>query len=187
MRKLKLQIQMTLDGFVGRTHGEMDWVNKNWDEEIGEYVTSITDPVDCILLGRKLAESFIPHWAGQPQNEPQSAIDKMNDTQKVVFSRSLEESKWPNTIVAKGGLAHEINRLKAQPGGDIMAYGGAGFASSLVWGNLIDEYHLFINPSVIGQGMSIFRDVDGKQKIRLKSSRSFNCGIVVLCYERIDQ
>lgn len=187
MRKLKLQIQMTLDGFVGRTHGEMDWVNRNWDDEIGEYVTAITEPVDCILLGRKLAESFIPHWAGQPTNEPKSAVDKMNNTPKVVFSRSLEKSEWPNTSVANGGLAHEIDRLKNQSGGDIMTYGGAGFASALVWGNLIDEYHLFVNPSVIGQGMSIFGQVNGKNKLKLKSSQAFRCGIVVLCYEKIDQ
>ncbi len=183
MRKLKLQIQMTVDGFVGRASGEMDWVNKNWDEEIGAYVTAITEPVDCILLGRKLAESFIPHWAAQPQNEPKSAIDKLNNTPKVVFSKTLETSEWPNTTLVNGGLAHEVNRLKNLPGGDIMTYGGAGFASALVWGNLIDEYHLFINPSAIGTGMSIFRQVNGNHKLQLKNSQMFSCGVVVLCYE----
>jgi dihydrofolate reductase len=183
MRKLKLQIQMTVDGFVGRTSGEMDWVNKNWDEEIGAYVTAISEPVDCILLGRKLAETFIPHWAAQPANEPQTAIDKLNNTSKVVFSKTLEKSEWPNTTLAKGGIAQEVNRLKSLPGGDIMTYGGAGFASALVWGNLIDEYHLFINPSAIGQGLSIFRQVNRNQKLHLKHSQVFSCGVVVLCYE----
>ncbi len=61
MRKLKLQVQLTLDGFVGRQNGEMDWMTLNWDDKIKKYVTELTEPVDCIILGRKLAQGFIPH------------------------------------------------------------------------------------------------------------------------------
>ncbi len=53
MRKLKLQVQISVDGFVARPHGEMDWVTFEWDEEINQYVQAITDPVGCIVLGRK--------------------------------------------------------------------------------------------------------------------------------------
>ena len=63
MRKLKLQVQISVDGFIAGPHGEMDWMTFDWDEAISQYVQAITDPVDCIVLGRKLAEGFIPHWA----------------------------------------------------------------------------------------------------------------------------
>ncbi|MCC6412607.1 MAG: dihydrofolate reductase family protein, partial [Saprospiraceae bacterium] len=64
MRKLKLQVQTSIDGFIAGPNGEMDWVNQNWGDDINAYVTAITEPVDTILLGRKLAEGFIPYWTG---------------------------------------------------------------------------------------------------------------------------
>lgn len=61
MRKVKLQMQVSLDGFVAGPNGEMDWMTWNWDDELKEYVMKLTDPVDCIILGRVLAQGFIPH------------------------------------------------------------------------------------------------------------------------------
>ena len=69
MRKLKLQVQMTVDGFIAGLNGEMDWTARDWDGELKKYVTEITEPVDCIVLGRKLAQGFIPHWASHPEQE----------------------------------------------------------------------------------------------------------------------
>lgn len=77
----------------------------------------------------------------------------------------------------------EITKLKKQDGNDIIAYGGATFVSALIKHGLIDEFHLFINPTAIGKGMTIFKDLDGKQNLTLVKSRSFDCGIVVLNYE----
>ncbi len=61
MRKLKLQMQMSVDGYIAGPQGEMDWVVMDWDDQLKKYVEGITAPVDCILLGRKLAEGFIPY------------------------------------------------------------------------------------------------------------------------------
>ena len=63
MRKLKLQMQQTVNGFVGGPNGEMDWMDMNWGDDINQYVTALTEPVDTIVMGRKLAEGFIPYWA----------------------------------------------------------------------------------------------------------------------------
>jgi dihydrofolate reductase len=90
MRKLKLQMQVTLDGFVAGPNWEMDWVTFDWDDQLNQYVTELTDMVDCILLGRKLAEGFIPHWAALPENEDPAGVQQMNDTAKVVFTNTLE-------------------------------------------------------------------------------------------------
>jgi dihydrofolate reductase len=180
MRKLKLQVQISVDGFISGPNGEMDFVLRNWDNEIKKYVTEITEPVDCIVLGRKLAQGFIPHWASNPKEE---GANKFNSTHKVVFTKTLDKSEWDNTVLAKGDLVDEITKLKRQEGKDIIAYGGATFVSALVKHGLIDEFHLFINPAVIGNGMTIFKEVPSKQKLTLVKSIPFACGIVVVNYD----
>ncbi|RAK03191.1 dihydrofolate reductase [Larkinella arboricola] len=180
MRKLKLQVQMTVDGYIAGPNGEMDWLIYDWDEELKKYVTQLTEPVDCIVLGRKLAQGFIPHWASHPELE---GADKFNSTEKVVFTKGLDQSEWDHTVLAKGDLADEITTLKKQDGQDIIVYGGATFVSALIKQGLIDEYHLFINPTAIGSGMPIFRELNGKQPLTLVKSTAFDCGIVVLHYE----
>lgn len=182
MRKLKLQVQMTVDGYIGGTNGEMDWTARNWDDELKKYVTEITEPVDCIVLGRKLAQGFIPHWASHPEQE---GADKFNSTKKVVFTKTLDQSEWENTVLAKGDLVDEITKLKNQDGNDMIAYGGATFVSALIKQGLIDEYHLFINPTAIGNGLTIFKELDSKRNLTLVKATAFNCGIVVLHYEPI--
>ena len=69
MRKLKLQVQITLDGYISGLNGEADWMTFNWSDDIKKYVDEITQPVDLILLGRNLAAGFIPHWAAVAQDE----------------------------------------------------------------------------------------------------------------------
>jgi len=186
MRKLKLQVQMTVDGYIAGPNGEMDFMVWDWDHELEQYVAELTDPVDCIVLGRKLAEGFIPHWAAvatKPEDPQYAAGRKFTETHKVVFTKTLEEPLWENTVLAKGELVDEITRLKNQKGKDIIAYGGASFVSSLVREGLFDEFHLFVNPAAIGRGMPIFQELEGKQGLTLVKATPFTCGIVVLNYE----
>jgi len=185
MRKLKLQVQMTVDAYIAGPNGEMDWITFNWDNELIKYVTEITEPIDSIVLGRKLAEGFIPHWAAvaaDPGNPEHSAGIKFTETPKVVFTKTLDQSAWDNTVLAKGDLVDEITRLKQQEGRDIIAYGGGAFVSALIKHGLIDEFHLFINPAAIGDGMTIFNELEGKQNLTLVKATPFDCGIVVLHY-----
>jgi dihydrofolate reductase len=186
MRKLRLQVQMSADGYIAGTNGEMDWLVRDWDDELKKYVTAITEPIDCIVLGRKLAQGFIPYWATVAANpdDPQfTAGQKFTDTYKVVFTKTLDKSDWANTILAKGDLVDEITILKKQAGKDLIAYGGATFVSALIKHGLIDEFHLFINPTAIGNGLTIFKELDHKQNLTLVKSTSFDCGIVVLNYD----
>ena len=186
MRKLKLQVQMTVDGFISGPNGEMDWMVFNWDNKLNKHVAEITEPIDCIVLGRRLAEGFIPHWAAiaADADHPEFAAGmKFTETHKVVFTRSLDRSEWENTVLAKGDLVDEITKLKNQEGGDIIAYGGATFVSALIQHRLIDEFHLFINPAAIGKGLTIFKDLDSKQNLALVKSTAFDCGVVVLNYK----
>jgi dihydrofolate reductase len=186
MRKLKLQVQISVDGYIAGLNGEMDWITWTTDEDFIKYVNDLTDTCDTMLLGRKLAEDFIPYWTNitaNPQDPQYSFARKMVDMPKVVFSRTLDKSEWDNTLLAKNDLATEVNEIKSGSGKDIIMYGGAEFVSSVIKAGLIDEYHLFVNPSAIGKGMAIFNTLEGRQKFGLVKVTPFECGIVVLCYK----
>jgi dihydrofolate reductase len=188
MRKLKLQVQMSIDGFMSGINGEMNWMKFPWTPDINQYVEEITGPVDTIVLGRKLAEGFIPHWsniASDPENAEYQAGKKYSDTPKIVFTRTLDKSPWDNTVLAKGNLTDEIRRLKEKKGSDIIAYGGSELVSSLIKENLIDELHLFINPAAIGKGLPVFHQLNKTARYNLKMSKLFDCGIIVLQYRPV--
>lgn len=186
MRKLKLQVQMSVDGYIAGPNGEMNWMVWNWDDELKDYVNKLMEPVDTILLGRKMAGGFVSHWAAvaaNPDDPEHKSGTFFMDTPKIVFTKTLDKSEWPNTELAKGNLADEVNKLKNQDGKNIIVYGGATFVSSLIKDGLIDEFHLFINPTALGNGMTIFRELDSKQDLTLANSTPYNCGIIVQCYE----
>ncbi len=183
MRTLKLQMQMSVDGFVGGPNGELDWMQWDWDDELKKYADDLTDSVDSILLGRKMTEGFISYWSSviTDANNPEFDFGKkMIDKQKVVFTKTLKKSEWANTVLAKGDIVQEVNELKKQPGKDIIVYGGANFVSSLIKNNLIDQLYLFVNPTAIGNGLSIFND---RTNLKLVKSIPFSCGIVLLNYK----
>ena len=183
MRKFKLQVQTTVDGYLAGPNGEMDWTTFPWTDDLNAYVNVLTEPVDCIVLGRKLAEGFIPAWAAGPEGEDQESIDWMNNTPKVVISDTLTESPWDNAVVVGGDLTEAVNRLKAQPGGDMIAYGGGTLVSDLIAKGLLDELHLFVNPTAIGAGLPVFPDLGVHQQLRLVAARPFDCGITALHYQ----
>lgn len=184
LRKLKLQVQISVDGYIAGPNGEMDWMVWNWDDKIKKYVYELTEPVDTILLGRKMTDGFISHWSdvmSKPDDPSYAFAKKMIETPKVVFTKTLNKSRWVNTDIATGDLTDEINKLKSHNGGkDIIVYGGATFDSSLIKAGLIDEFHLFVNPAAIGNGLTIFKDLNEVQKFNLVKSIAFDCGIVLL-------
>jgi dihydrofolate reductase len=183
MRKFKLQVQTTVDGYMAGPNGEMDWTTVPWTDDVNAYVGALDDPVDCIVLGRKLAEGFIPAWAAGPEGEDQASIDKMNNTPKVVISNTLSESPWENAVVPGGDLVETVNQLKAEPGGEMIAYGGGTLVSSLIAEGLLDELHLFVNPTAIGAGMPVFPNLDAYQELRLVTAQPFECGMAVVHLE----
>ena len=180
MRRLKLQVQTTIDGYMAGPDGELDWLTGNWTEDIGDYINALTASVDCIILGRHLAEGFIPAWASRPEGEPEDTIDWMNTTPKVVISRTLAASPWENAVVAGGDLTETINELKSQPGGDLIVYGGVTLVQDLIARELIDDLYLFVNPVAIGAGKSVFPDRSLVWRFLLAGAQPFACGVTAL-------
>lgn len=186
MRKLKLQVQISVDGFVAGPNGEMDWMTLSTDDKLRAYINALTESSDTILLGRKMTDGFVNYWTSvskDPENPLHSFAQKMVNIPKVVFTKTLTESNWANTTLATGDLVEEIERLKNKDGNDIIVYGGASFVSNLIRENLIDEYHLAINPAAIGRGMTIFGGLKETLKLKLIQSTALSIGKVVNQYE----
>ena len=186
LRKLKLQVQMSIDGCIAGPNGEMDWMVGLQDDKIMKYAYELTESIDTILLGRKMTDVFISYWSdviNKPDDPWYAFGKKMIEIPKVVFTKTLNKSKWINTEIATGDLTDEIIKLKSREGKDMVVYGGASFDSSLIKLGLIDEFLLFINPVAIGNGMTIFKDLNEIQKFNMVKSIAFDSGEVLLHYE----
>ena len=191
MRKLILQMQMSVDGFVGAA-GDEHWQlwewggNCPWDDELKQDFNTVFAGIDTILLSRKMAEEgYLSHWGNAAKKFPRDPFyafaQRIVDARKVVPSDRLKTSRWERTTVVSGDLPREVEALKASEGGDIAVFGGAGLASSLIAAGLVDEFQLFINPAVLGAGLRIF-DQGGFGKLRLLGSKAYACGMVVNRY-----
>lgn len=186
MRKLILQMQTSLDGYVSTgPNDEQSWVT--WDlDGIKQYVIDLLDSTDTIIIGRKLAVDYIPFWQDTvtKSDDPMYEFAKrIVNAKKIVFTKTLDKSVWDNTELAKGNLADEIKNLKKQGGKDIVVYGGSSFVSALIKEGLIDQFHFYINPVALGKGVHIFDQIDNFQQLKLKKSITLDSGIVLLTYE----
>jgi dihydrofolate reductase len=186
MKKLKLQMQISLDGFSSTgPDDEQKWVTWAWDE-IKQDVLDLAASCDTELIGRKLAVDYIPFWTetlSQPASLMYEAAKIKSGQRKIVFTRTLGKSVWENTELAKGNLKDVVTGLKNQSGKDIIVYGGSSFVADLVREGLIDEFYLFVNPVAIGKGIPVFDKLEEWQKFKLIKSKTFACGIILLHYE----
>ena len=183
MRKLKLQMQITIDGFVAGPEGQLDWMTWDMDERLLSFINHLTDTSDTILLGRKMTDGFIKYWEKvitQPNSPDYSFGHKMVSIPKVVFSKTVARVEGQNVQVENGPIVEAVKRLKSQAGKDIIVYGGANFVSSLIENGLIDELNLFVNPVAIGEGMRVF---GLRRPLKLTASTAYASGIVVNTYE----
>ena len=194
MRKLKLQVQITVDGFVGGPNGDHDWRIWNWDDKLKEFAYPLRDVCDTILLGRKMAEVFIPHFEDTVNDLQAKNADKALDEKfvyanqmvsmpKIVFSKTMKIFEGKNVSVENSDLVTAITNLKSKEGKDMIVYGGAGFVSSLIKEGLIDEFNFFVNPVMINKGLRIFDLLEQRQKLSLISATPYECGISVLVFK----
>lgn len=185
MRKLVIFNHLSLDGFVAGTKGEMDWIHV--DEEIFDYAGQRTTAADLALYGRKTYQLMEGHWptaADQP-NPTKHDLEHSrwyNQVAKVVASRTLKGAHLTNTRIISENLADEIAKLKQDAGKEIVIFGSPTAAQPLMAARLIDDYWLFINPVILGQGLPLFKDLKDKILLTLVESKAFSSGVVCLHY-----
>lgn len=196
MRKLIVQMQMSVDGYVSAARSGLAWQVWNWgddwtwDERLKDEFNRIMASVDCILLSRPMIqEGYLDHWTRIAQRFPSDPhyafAQRIVDVPKVVLTDKLQSSPWERTVIAGGGMASEVQALKQQSGGNIITFGGTGFVSALIAAGLVDEFQFFVNPAAVGEGKGLFHDTHGTT-LRLIRSDAYECGIVVNRYAPVE-
>lgn len=178
----------SLDGFVAGLKGEMDWIK--FDDELFDFVGTMTDKADTALYGRvtyDMMQSYWPTAAEQP-NPSKHTIEHSawyKKVSKIVLSKTLNGIGLDNTTVISENLADNINKIKKQDGKDILIFGSPRASHSLLNLGLIDEFWLFVNPVLLGEGIPAFKDVPEKTELKLIESKTFACGVVALHYAKL--
>jgi len=185
MRKLIFFMHTSLDGFVAGPKGEMNWIKV--DDELFDFVGTMTDQSDTALYGRVTYQMMENYWptAGDQPNASKHDIEHStwyNKVPKVVLSRTLNESDLKNTKVFNDHLAENINQLKQQEGKNIIIFGSPSASNSILKVGLVDEFWIFVNPILLGQGMPLFKDITQSIHLRLIESKTFNNGVIALHY-----
>lgn len=176
MRDVVLIMTMSVDGYVVGPHGHAGLLPEA--EELKHWKLDRIRRAGTHIMGRVTYEQMASYW-------PHSSDDyaaPMNEIPKVVFSKTLDEAPWPESAIAGGDIAHEIADLKRRPGGEVIAWGGAGFAQSLSRAGLVDEYVLVIQPVAYGGGLPLFKDLPEALSLELVETRPFPLGTVVHVY-----
>lgn len=185
MRKLIVAEFMTLDGYIARANGEMDFFNSNNDEEIFQEMISTQLGWDTLLLGRVTYQTLVGFWPNS-KNEKDPVAAFMNNVKKVVVSKTLTEvpwGKWNNTSLINKNIAEEIQKLKMQEGKDIAVLGSAELIQTLIHLQLVDEYSLLVYPIVLGNGKLLFKNIKAQYSLELLECRAFKkSGITKLHY-----
>jgi dihydrofolate reductase len=184
MRKLIVFNHMSLDGYFTDANGDMSFAhNDNQDAEWDAFVASNASGGGILLFGRITYELMANFWPTPFAAEHMPLVaERMNNLPKVVFSRTLDNASWNNTKLVKGDMTGEIRRMKKGSGEDMVILGSGSMVSQLAQEGLIDEYQIVVDPVVLGKGRTMFEGIRAKLPLRLKKTRTFGNGNVLVCY-----
>ena len=184
MRKLVETTFVTLDGVISDTEPSTapqaapeKWGSPYWDDQHYGYARDLLFAADALLLGRLTYEGFAASW---PPRSGDEFSDKINGMPKYVASRTLRDAAWNATIIS-GDVAHQVAELKKQGDGSILKYGTGELDKTLMEHNLVDEFHFWFFPVVLGAGQRLFDQIDTTH-LKLLDSTKFDSGIVVNVY-----
>jgi dihydrofolate reductase len=178
MRRLILLMGYTLDGHVSGPDGQPNQIDAASDEELDSWKVAPVRTAGLHLMGRVTYEEMAAYWPSATS----VFAEPMNSIPKAVASATIEKAGWHETIVLRGDLRAEVERLKGEDGGDIIAHGGARFAQSLARLGLIDEYRLAVYPAAAGAGRPLFGTLSGPLQLDLVSASTFPTGALGLVY-----
>jgi dihydrofolate reductase len=182
MRRVVLQMGVTVDGYVAGPGGELDWGLPAEHPDVRAWKVASLRQVGTHIMGRVTYEQMAGYWPAATGDY----ADFMNKLPKVVFSKTLPAAGWAGSRIARGDLAEEIGALKAESGGDIvMAHGGAAFVQALSRHGLIDEYRMVILPVALGNGLPLFKDLAKPLRLALAEAKSFPDGTAIHVYQPI--
>ena len=195
MRKVILSMQMTLDGFSTGPNDEMDYLppftNEMMWKDLHQEMWRNLETADTFILGRRTYQIWEKYWPTAANKPKSTESDKRfsrfaDETQKIVISNTLDRVEWKNTRLIKDNNTEEIQKLKQQPGKNLIVAGGATVAQTFASLGLIDEYLIVVHPVILGKGKLLLKDLNVRQNLKLIGTRTFNSGAVELLYSRIN-
>ncbi|SHH76336.1 dihydrofolate reductase [Chryseobacterium oranimense] len=178
MRKIILDLAVTLDGFIEGPNGETDWCIMDDDMNFNEFL----DSIDTIFYGRVSYDSWGTY---QPEEnagpEEKEFWDTIHSKNKYVFSSQARKDS--GAVFVSSDIAEKVTEIRAQPGKDIWLYGGAGLIKTFIYLNLIDIYRISVHPIALGSGKPLFENLKERLELNLITTNTFRSGVVQLIYE----
>ncbi len=186
MKKVIAAINMTIDGYCDHTSGIPD-------EEVHQHYADLLRSADSILYGR-ITYQLMEYWRTVLENPTgEKAMDDfavaIDNTPKIVFSRTMKSVDWKSARLATQDLEKEVLELKQSrnnEGKDIFV-GSPSLIVELTKLNLIDEYQLCVHPVIAGSGLPLFKSISEKIILKLKRSKTFKGGAIILYYEPVKE
>lgn len=181
MRRLVLFMLTSLDGYFEGANHDITWHHA--DEEFNEFAVQQTSEFGMLLFGKITYELMAAYWPTEAAKKDDPIVaGLMNKLPKVVFSTSLAEAAWENSRLVKDDFVEEVRRLKSVAGKDMAIFGSSDLAVSFIEHELIDEFCIMVNPVVLGNGKSLFVGLQKKLELKLKKTKTFKSGNILLYY-----
>jgi len=185
MAKLSVFNFITLNGYYKGPGEDISW-HKNDDPEKNEYAAKGAESDSILLFGRKTYELMVQYWpTPQAFEQAREVAEGMNNSQKIVFSKTLKKADWKNTRIIRDDMAAEVKKLKKTSDSDLTILGSGSIVTQLTEEGLIDQYHFMVDPVVLGEGTPVFEGIAEKVDLKLINSKTFKSGVVVLTYEPV--
>lgn len=178
MKKVILDLAVTLDGFIEGPNGETDWCIMDDDMNFDEFLNGI----DTIFYGRVSYDAwgnYQPEENADP--EEKKLWQSVHSKTKYVFSKKNREDS--NAVFISSDMAEKVEEIKSQGGKNIWLYGGAGLIQSFIQHNLIDVYRISVHPIALGNGKPLFESLKDRLQLELTATHVFRSGVVQLIYE----
>lgn len=185
MSKIVVTMWITLDGFIADSAGNIDWILG--DDELSEYELNIMKNADTMIFGANTYKDFAGYWPNVPDSPGAMDWEKihaknMNKAKKIVFSKTIAEPEWENTIVLNDIHEGEIQKLKNESKNSLLIYGSASIVQQLTNLGLIDEYQLLVHPVALGSGKPLFENLKSRLNLTLSETKKFSSGVICSTY-----
>jgi dihydrofolate reductase len=179
VRKVILDLAVTLDGFIEGPNGEVDWCIMDEEMAFDQFLSEI----DTILYGRKSYDLWGEYTPPATASECEKQIWALvHSKKKIVFSTTGAETAGPAQYITHN-IESEIRKLKQELGKDMWLYGGAKLISTFMSLGLVDEYRLSVHPVILGTGKPLFEGLQKRTKLTLTDVRTYSSGVVQLKYQ----
>lgn len=195
MRRIVVFDNVTADGYFADSKGSLDWVIPS--DEVFRTAAESNQDIDTMLFGRRtyeMFEQFWPHALDDPETAPdphtagrRSAVNRemavwINETNKIVFSRTRKDVTWKHSQLIPELEPKQVEAMKAGPGKDMIVFGSGSLVAQLTEHGLIDEYMLVLNPILLGGGRSLLTGLSTRLPLDLRQATDYKSGHVLVRY-----